>query len=94
MAITGHKTLAEVERYTRAAEQERLARQAIQRQSESKSGKPALDKLANTTDELSKINSLISNMALPRGARGLSPINSLRESGTVSRSMTFQGFFG
>jgi integrase len=39
MAITGHKTLAEVERYTRAAEQERLARQAIKRQSENKSGK-------------------------------------------------------
>jgi integrase len=33
-AITGHKTLAEVERYTRAADQERLARQAIHRQSE------------------------------------------------------------
>jgi integrase len=31
MAITGHKTLAEVERYTRAAEQERLARQAVGR---------------------------------------------------------------
>jgi len=30
MAMTGHKTMAEVERYTRAAEQERLARQAIQ----------------------------------------------------------------
>jgi integrase len=71
MAITGHKTLAEVERYTRAAEQERLARQAIQRQSVSKSGKPALDKLANTTDELSEINSLISNMALPRGLEPL-----------------------
>ena len=28
-AITAHKTLAEVERYTRAADQERLARQAI-----------------------------------------------------------------
>ena len=71
MAITGHKTLAEVERYTRAAEQERLARQAIQRQSESKSGKSALDKLANPTDELSKIHSLISNMALPRGLEPL-----------------------
>jgi integrase len=32
MAITGHKTLAEVERYTRAAEQEQLARRAIKRQ--------------------------------------------------------------
>ena len=46
-------------------------------QSQSKSGKPALDKVANTTDKLSKINSLISNMALPRG---LSPPFSPRES--------------
>ncbi len=70
-AITGHKTLAEVERYTRAADQERLARQAIQRQSENKSGKPALDKVANTTEELVKINSLIAKMALPRGLEPL-----------------------
>lgn len=33
-AITGHKTLAEVERYTRAASQERLAEQAIEKQVE------------------------------------------------------------
>jgi integrase len=59
MAITGHKTLAEVERYTRAAEQERLARQAIQRQSQNqnKSGKPAIYEVANPSDELPKINS-------------------------------------
>lgn len=31
MAVTGHKTLAEVERYTAAAEQEHLNRQAIER---------------------------------------------------------------
>jgi hypothetical protein len=31
MAITGHKTLAEVERYVRAAEQKRMADEAIQR---------------------------------------------------------------
>jgi integrase len=67
MAVTGHKTLAEVERYTRAAEQERLARRAIQRQSQTISGKPKLDEVANTTDELSKINSLLSKVALPRG---------------------------
>ena len=47
MAITGHKTLAEVERYTRAAEQERLARQAIKRQSESRSGKLVREEVAN-----------------------------------------------
>lgn len=34
MAVTGHKTLAEVERYTAAADQKRLARQAIEKQSE------------------------------------------------------------
>ncbi|MFX6357469.1 tyrosine-type recombinase/integrase, partial [Acinetobacter baumannii] len=58
-AITGHKTLAEVERYTRAADQERLARQAIQRQSTNQSGKPLSDEVANTTDEVLKINSLM-----------------------------------
>jgi hypothetical protein len=60
-AIAGRKTLAEVERYTRAADQERLARQAIQRQSENRSGKPLTDKVANTADE----------MALPRGLEPL-----------------------
>jgi enterobacteria phage integrase len=67
MAITGHKTLAEVERYTRAAEQARLARQAMNRQLKTESGKPSFDKVANTTDELIEINSLINQMALPRG---------------------------
>ena len=71
MAITGHKTLAEVERYTRAAEQERLARQAIKRQSENRSGKLALDEVANSVDELSKINNLINKVALPRGLEPL-----------------------
>jgi enterobacteria phage integrase len=71
MAITGHKTLAEVERYTRAAEQERLARQAIKRQSENRSGKLELDEVANSIDELSKFNSLISGVALPRGLEPL-----------------------
>jgi integrase len=70
-AITGHKTLAEVERYTRAADQERLARQAIQRQSEKKSGKLFADEVANSTDEAIKINSLIAKMALPRGLEPL-----------------------
>jgi enterobacteria phage integrase len=68
-AITGHKTLAEVERYTRAADQERLARQAIQRQSESRSGKLLTDKVANTADETLEINNLMWKMALPRVPR-------------------------
>jgi len=66
MAITGHKTLAEVERYTRAAEQERLARQAIKRQSESRSGKPELREVANQESGI-EIASIISHMALPTG---------------------------
>jgi enterobacteria phage integrase len=70
-AITGHKTLAEVERYTRAADQERLARQAIQRQSENRSGKLPVDEVANSNDEALEINSLMSRMALPRGLEPL-----------------------
>ncbi|WP_410052829.1 tyrosine-type recombinase/integrase [Bradyrhizobium sp. SZCCHNRI1058] len=70
-AITGHKTLAEVERYTRAADQERLARQAIQRQSENQSGKPPISEVANSTDEALDINSLAWKMALPRGIEPL-----------------------
>jgi integrase len=70
-AITGHKTLAEVERYTRAADQERLARQAIGRQSANRSGKPPADEVANTTDEALEINSLMWKMALPRGLEPL-----------------------
>jgi len=64
MAITGHKTLAEVERYTRAAEQERLARRAIKRQAENKSGKLIREELANDQNDL-EITSIISRMALP-----------------------------
>jgi hypothetical protein len=79
-AITGHKTLAEVERYTRAADQERLARQAIQRQSENRSGKPLADEVANTTAEALKINSLMSKMALPREVHELNNFNRLRKS--------------
>jgi integrase len=70
-AITGHKTLAEVECYTRAADQERLARQAIQRQLENRSGKPLADEVANTTAEALKINSLAWKLALPRGIEPL-----------------------
>jgi enterobacteria phage integrase len=66
MAITGHKTLAEVERYTRAAGQEQLARRAIKRQSENESGKLELERMANS-DGLIEIASLIGNMALPTG---------------------------
>ena len=70
-AITGHRTLAEVERYTRAADQERLARQAMQRQSENRSGKLPVDEVANTTEQTLEINGLIARLALPRGLEPL-----------------------
>ncbi|WP_315729296.1 MULTISPECIES: tyrosine-type recombinase/integrase [unclassified Bradyrhizobium] len=76
-AITGHKALAEVERYTRAADQERLARQAIQRQSENQSGKPPDSEVANSTDEALEINSLAWKMALPRETGNSNKINGL-----------------
>ena len=66
MAITGHKTLAEVERYTRAAEQEGLARRAIKRQSENKSGKLVREEVANERNDI-EIASIINHMALPTG---------------------------
>ena len=65
-AITGRKTLAEVERYTRAADQVRLARQAIRKQIETGSGKPPSDEVANDGSEALEINNLMANLALPR----------------------------
>jgi site-specific recombinase XerD len=43
-AVTGHKTLAEVERYTRAADQKRLAKVAVGKlgQTVNQNGKPGL----------------------------------------------------
>jgi hypothetical protein len=63
-----HKTLAEVERYTRAAEQERLARRAIKRQSENKTGKLTREEVANDQNDI-EIASIIGRMALPTEAR-------------------------
>src|SRR5262249_34013663 len=76
-AITGHKTLAEVERYTRAADQERLARQAMQRQSANRSGKPPADEVANSPGGALEINSLMWKMTLPREAHQSSNFNGL-----------------
>jgi integrase len=40
MAITGHESLKEVERYTKAAEQKRLAKAAIAKQATNKLAQP------------------------------------------------------
>lgn len=42
-AITGHKTLAEVERYTRAADQKRMAKAAMEMQKAARAGQPRID---------------------------------------------------
>jgi len=63
MAVTGHKTLSEVERYTRAAEQERLNAAAMAKQLENK-------KVANSPGQIGKhieAKEKKSRMALPRG---------------------------
>jgi enterobacteria phage integrase len=70
-AITGHKTLAEVERYTRAADQVRLAQQAIRRQIDAGSGKPPVGEVANGDSESLEINNLMAKLALPRGIEPL-----------------------
>jgi integrase len=50
-AITGHKTLSEVERYTRAADQEQLGRQAIEKQAANNS---VANRLANLKEKAAK----------------------------------------
>jgi integrase len=67
MAVTGHKTLSEVERYTRAAEQERLNAAAMAKQLENK-------RLANSRGQVGKhieAKEKKSRMALPRGLEPL-----------------------
>ena len=54
-SITGHKTLAEIERYTRDASQEMLARQAMGKQIENESGKLGGSKLATRLKSKRKI---------------------------------------
>jgi enterobacteria phage integrase len=67
MAVTGHKTLSEVERYTRAAEQERLNAAAMAKQLENK-------RLANLPEQVGKhieAKEKKSRVALPRGLEPL-----------------------
>jgi hypothetical protein len=60
MAISGHKTLKEVERYVKEAEQERLARAAMARISEHESGtasgNPDRPKLATPLKSLKNLS--------------------------------------
>ena len=65
-------TLAEVERYTRAADRVRLAQRAIQKQIETASGKPPSDEVANNGGDVIQINNLIAKLALPREVVGSS----------------------
>src|SRR5262249_19249445 len=54
MAITGHKTLAEVAHYTRAVDQQRLARQAMTMMSLGMEGERALSNLSVRLDKETK----------------------------------------
>src|SRR5262249_9445449 len=84
MAVTGHKTLSEVERYTRAAEQERLNAAAMAKQLEN-------EKVANSLGQIGKhieAKEKKSRMALPRGL-GATWLNILRAVGLNA----YQGIF-
>ena len=85
MAITEHKTLADVERYMRAAEQERLAQRAIKRQAENKSGKLVSEEVANNQND-TEITTIIGRMALPTGLRAPKEINGLTQKWDTSLS--------
>src|SRR5262249_17458607 len=54
-AISGHRTLAEVERYTRKADQQRLARSAMERVGNT-SVKPEAGQVSNALNPLAKIS--------------------------------------
>jgi integrase len=54
-AVTGHKTLKEVERYTRAAEQKRLAQDAIAAVSGTESEREVANRVANPAPSLCKV---------------------------------------
>lgn len=51
-SITGHKTLSEVERYTVAADQKKMAKAAMAIQKAASEGKPVVDQLANLIDNV------------------------------------------
>ncbi len=71
MAITGHQSLEEVERYTRAAQRSRLADGAVAKlQSRAKSvplSPPAAHQWDTQDEKLSRDNILVNPLALPRG---------------------------
>jgi hypothetical protein len=56
MAITGHKSVSEVSRYTKAAEQSRLAEQAAAKQLAA-AGTKRHEKLSSAPDPLDKMAS-------------------------------------
>jgi len=93
-AITGHKTLAEVERYTRATDQVRLARQAMRKQIETGSGKLPSDEVANDGSEALEINNLMADLALPREARRYNEFNGLRDCLGRNPLIVIQGVSG
>ena len=63
MAVTGHKTLAEVERYTRAAEQKRLNKEALEKQLANNKVPNSQPRIAKPIENAAEKTGL----ALPRG---------------------------
>jgi integrase len=72
MSVLGHKTLAEAERYTRAADQAKLANAAMAKmedQGEPTNSQTIPPKFGNTAKKPSKIKGDLGKVALPREGR-------------------------
>jgi Phage integrase family len=95
MAVLGHKTLSEAERYTREADQARLATEAMMKLEGRRANRFAPNRLCrfgqnNKIRRRIKVNK--KRLALPRGLQDLHDINMLAINGTSFRSMGSQGF--
>ena len=74
MAVLGHKTLTEAERYTRDADQARLAEAAmacLERADKPSQSQPHPERVGRNSEKAMKINMMDVRVALPRGLEPL-----------------------
>jgi hypothetical protein len=88
MSILGHTTLAEAERYTEDADQERLAEDAVVKLE----GHSRFRRFGKIGKNKSKINVRGAGLALPRGVSLMIYFKHLAKKWDSFRSMMFQGF--
>ncbi len=74
MAVLGHKTLTEAERYTRDADQAKLAEAAmarLERVKKTSNSQPLQKRVGENQKKAKEIKPMITAMALPRGLEPL-----------------------